>query len=370
EGPPELETTIGGALRFNLFYKSWDRPATVRSSGNDVAFDTFRIDVESSYGPLSLSAEYRFYAGYNMLHHGWLAYRLLDVADLKLGLVRVPFGPLPYASNNYFFSLGYYVGLEDDYDIGGRADFDLGLLDAQIAYFHNDEGSYSGSSIDSARYSYDLVRSDGSEIPAIGPDATRTSEEQSQVNARVTVTGEHGELGQTEVGLSGEWGEIKSGETDARGDHWAVAAHVRGRYGPVGLIFEAARYGYDPAAGTGQDESWVVMGAFDAPYRVASEAYLFVGSVSYRFALDRGPLESLTLYEEYSRLAKLEDGYADTQQNVTGALLAVGPLYVYLDVALGKNHPWIGPSYVDALAEGAADPDWEARINANIGYYF
>ncbi|MFW5920385.1 MAG: hypothetical protein ACOCUS_00995 [Polyangiales bacterium] len=373
EAPPEeleLETTIGGALRFNAFYKSWARETTIRSSGNDVAFDTFRIDVESRYGPLSLSVEYRFYAGYNMLQHGWLAYRVLDVADLKLGLVRVPFGPLPYASNNWFFNLGYYVGLEDDYDIGGRADFDFGQVDVQLAYLHNDEGSYSGTSIDSARYSYDLVRSDGNEVPAIGPDGERTSEEQHQVNARMTVSGEHGTLGETEVGLSGQWGAIRSGADDSTGYHWAASAHVRGRYGPVGLTLQAARYGYEPPVEAGQDERWVVMGAYDAPYRVASEAYLLSGGVSYRFELDRGPLDSLTLYEDYSRLAKLEPGYADTQQSVTGALLAAGPLYVYFDVALGKNHPWIGPSYTDALAEGSPDADWEVRVNANVGYYF
>ncbi|MFW6066848.1 MAG: hypothetical protein ACOC97_00800 [Myxococcota bacterium] len=369
EKPFELETRVGGALRFNLFFKTWPQPATIRDTGDNISFDTFRIDVESSYGPLRLSAQYRFYAGFNMLQHGFVGFQAAEVADIQLGVVRAPFGLLPYASHNWFFGLGYYVGLEDDHDVGVRVDFDLGVMDLQVAYFANDEGSYSGSSIDSARYSYDVVRSDGDEIPALEAVGGRAVEERHQGNLRATVTADHGELGGTEVGLSGQVGQLHNNTTGANGRHWAAAVHLLGKYGPVDVMLQASRYVYRQALPPEQDGRWVAMGAYDAPFRVAREAYLFSANLAYRLEVDWGPLESLTFYEDYSYLRKTIAGYADTQQSTTGMLLHAGPIYAYFDVVLGRNHPWIGPSYSDALAEGG-EGAWEARLNANIGYYF
>lgn len=365
----ELKTLVGGALRFNLFAKTWRKPTTIRATGDNVAFDTFRLNVESTYGPVRLSAEYRFYAGYNMLHHGFIGYRLEGITEVQLGVVRVPFGLLPYASNNWFFNLGYYLGLEDDYDLGMRADFDLGMVDFQIAYFRNDEGSYAGSSIDSTRFSYDVVRTDETEIPALAGVGPRRSEERDQLNLRMTFTGAHGDSGSTEVGLSGQIGRLDSDIPDDDGYHWAAAAHLKGQYGRVGVMAQVARHLYEPATTTGQDERWMAMGAYDAPYRMASEAYLFVANVSYRLPIERGPFQSITFYEDFSYMLKDIAGYADSKQITTGTLLHAGPIYAYLDVVIGHHHPWIGPVYVDALAEGG-DGSWDARFNANLGYYF
>lgn len=367
--PYELETKVGGALRFNVFFKTWPEPTTIRSTGDNVSFDTFRLDVNSSYGPLKLSAEYRFYAGYNMLKKGYLAYQAADVANIMLGVVQVPFGILPYASHNWFFDLSYYVGLEDDADTGVRVDFDLGMVDVMVAFFANSEGNYSGDSIDSARYSYDVVRTDETEIPQLAATGPRGNEERDQGNVRVTLTLDHGDVGSTEIGLSGEIGQLHNHTIDENGPHWAAAAHVKGRYGPFDVMLEGARYGFDPALAPGQDDRWVVMGAYDAPYRVAAQAYLLLANLGYRLAVDWGPVESLTFYEDYSVLFKTATGYATTHQSVTGMLLHAGPLYVYLDAIVGKHHPWVGPSYVDALAEGGTNT-WEARFNANVGYYF
>jgi hypothetical protein len=114
--PPELH--VGGALRFSYFVKSWEGQEGNRDRLGDLAFDTFRLNVDASWNGLRLSGEYRFYPGYQMLHHGYVGYLFSDEVALDLGVTRVPFGILPYASHNWFFDLSYYVGLEDDYDLG------------------------------------------------------------------------------------------------------------------------------------------------------------------------------------------------------------------------------------------------------------
>ena len=37
---------------------------------------------------------------------------------MQVGVHQVPFGILPWASHNFYFQLPYYLGLEDDYDLG------------------------------------------------------------------------------------------------------------------------------------------------------------------------------------------------------------------------------------------------------------
>jgi hypothetical protein len=56
--------------------------------------------------------------------------------------------------------------------------------------------------------------------------------------------------------------------------------------------------------------------------------------------------------------------------NVTGVLVSAGNVYTYIDAAQGKDQPWLGPVWGDALSSGTVDADWEMRFNINIGYYF
>jgi hypothetical protein len=55
--------------------------------------------------------------GGGMLKQGWLGYNLNEKDQIHLGLTQVPFGIQQYNSHNWF-SMAYYVGLEDDHDMG------------------------------------------------------------------------------------------------------------------------------------------------------------------------------------------------------------------------------------------------------------
>lgn len=365
---PQLK--VGGAIRFNALWNSWPGAEDNRRRGADLVFDTFRVNADGGYKGLGLSVEYRFYAGYNMLHHGWLGYAFSDLAELRVGVQRVPFGLLPYASHNWFFDLPYYVGLEDDYDLGLKLLLRPAPFDLQLAFYKNDEGSYTGASRDSARYSYDLVLTGEDELAAAGVAAPLEDEETNQLNVRLTRTFSHAEWWRTEVGVSGLWGGIYNRTTQRMGNRWAAAVHVDSTWGGLNLQLEAATYAFHPASPAGGDRAFVAMGAYDAPYKVARRGHLLVANLAYSWPVEWGPLESVTAYNDHSVLVKPEEGYADSQQNVTGVLLVGGPLFTYLDVAAGRNHPFLGPDYAVALAEGGEDASWQLRLNLNLGYYF
>ena len=158
--------------------------------------------------------------------------------------------------------------------------------------------------------------------------------------------------------------------TKDNGDHWAAAVHANGHYGRFNVMFEALGYAFRPENPVEQDDDIIVMGAYDAPYKVAAEGAVALLNVGYTLPVDRGPLESIMFYNNYSYLAKRESRFEDSQQNVLVMLLSAGHLLTYVDFAAGKNQPWLGPNYGSALAEGSPAADWELRFNINIGYYY
>jgi hypothetical protein len=68
--------TIGGAVRFNMFSKSW----VDSKKQPEVTIDTWRLNVDGSKGGIDLSFEYRFYPTYgtHFIHHGYFGYDLSD----------------------------------------------------------------------------------------------------------------------------------------------------------------------------------------------------------------------------------------------------------------------------------------------------
>ena len=110
---------LGGALRFQYNYSNWKEDN--KNKGGDFAYDVFRLNANVVYKKLQLNAEYRFYptsSGGGMLKSGWVGYHFNESHQLQVGLTEVPFGILPYTSNNFFFNINYYLGLEDDSEIG------------------------------------------------------------------------------------------------------------------------------------------------------------------------------------------------------------------------------------------------------------
>ncbi|ATB39500.1 hypothetical protein CYFUS_004944 [Cystobacter fuscus] len=361
---------VGGSLRFSYFIKGWEGQEANRRRLGDVVFDMFQVTANGRLSKLQLSADYRFYAGYSLLHHGYLTYAFSEKTQLQAGVHRAPFGLLPFASHNWFFALPYYLGFEDDHDLGLKLLHTDGPWNLQFAFYKNDEGNYFGRSTASTRYSYDVVpvRSANPTEASLGVD--QANSETNQLNARVAYLFTHGQSSTTELGLSAQAGQLYNAVTGRSGLRWAAAAHLEGNHGPWNVKLEAIHYVFRPANPEGSDNGFVTMGAYDAPYKVASAGTLVAAGVSYGLPINWGILSRIFFYDDFSMLKKVKAGYAPVYQNTVGALIHTGPVFTYIDLATGKNHPWLGTNYNDALVEGSPTAPWETRFNINTGYYF
>ena len=379
ESAEEASFHIGGAFRYNLLYTYYEGSvASLGTEGrNEATWDMWRIDSHGHLGPLDYSFQYRFYPTFSthFIHHGWLGWSATNRTRLELGVTQVPFGMLPYGSHSWWFQLPYYLGLEDDYDMGIKVSHQRDGWDLTLGYFVLPEprgtpdpafGAYS-----SARYSYDVV-----------PVPGESNLQRHQVNARVAY-----ERNDVEVGLSGQRAEIYNQVTGNRGSQWAAAAHVDARYGPWGLKTQYIFYDYRGVEDDAENALEVVqMSAYGVgSYDVAGRAQIISAGLSYEWALAIGPVTSVQFYNDYSLMMKAND-FATTQQNVLGGLITAGPLLIYTDIASGIHHPWLSSSFGGpALGAGRPvdveepispqnpvdrDPGWNTRLNINIGLYF
>nr|WP_321410365.1 hypothetical protein [uncultured Carboxylicivirga sp.] len=361
---PELH--VGGALRFNYNYSSWKEGQKER--GGDFGFDLFRLNATAKYKGVNLNAEYRFYSsgfGGGMLKQGWVGYNFTDNSELQLGLTQVPFGLTTYNSNNWFFSINYYVGLEDDHDMGVKYSTKSGNWEMDFAFFKNAEelrfGSY--SDVDPSRYSYDLGSIE------VGGEMMYRNKEVNQLNAKFAYNIGEGSVLQ-QIGVSGEYGGLYNLDTQETGSRNAFAGHYRLNTNKFGLKAAVTYYKMNPNYPDGQDDRLVAMVAYGAPYMVAAEATTYTLGASYSVPVEWKPISNLTFYNDFGYMDKAVNEFEDSFMNVTGVMVTSGSVYTYIDYAMGKNQPWLGNEWTQGLGVGNPDAEWEARFNINIGYYF
>jgi len=154
-----------------------------------------RLSVDGKHGDhLLLSAQYRLYGYTRAVHHAWFGYKFNEENQLELGITQAPFGILPFATHSFWFGLGYYVGMEDDYDAGLKWHHTNKAWDLNLAFFYNEEYG-DATSLD--RYSVDLVR--------VGD---QQNQEIAQGNLRLTYTFGKDTKQSSEIGFSGEFGGV------------------------------------------------------------------------------------------------------------------------------------------------------------------
>jgi hypothetical protein len=356
---------VGGAMRVN--YAIGDYPETDGASravedGGNFNMDTFRINLDYADGPYLGKLEYRWYNGYHFLHTGWLGYQFDDKRQLQLGVNRAPFGPGAYGvSKSWFFDQHYYVGLADDMDLGVKYHHETGNWKWDVAYYLADEGSYQGSSSDSARFSYDVVDESGDGY-----------EERNQVNLRGIYSFSMADI-QTELGMSVQYGELKSRGVQDDGDHYAGSLHMVNKWDNFTLATQMTYYKFDVDARQplGTDEL-VQMGAYDFPSTLAAEAWLPAVSLSYYHkttGIDW--LDYVMPYAEYSVLMKTEGDFNNSELAAIGFAWGKGNWFSYVDLAASNGNEFIGgdTAFGDRLGANQ-DDDWQTRFNINFGYYF
>ncbi|WP_439882147.1 hypothetical protein ACSX1A_03080 [Pontibacter sp. MBLB2868] len=356
EDEPVLE--IGGALRFNYNLSTWKKDQLER--GGDFGFDIFRINVNAAYKGIKLNAEYRFYAegfGGGMLKQGWFQYDFSEASQLQVGLNQVPFGIQQYNSNNWFFNMTYYIGFEDDHDMGVKYIRDTGPWKWQLAYYKSAEDLvFSSAEPSPNRYSYDI---------------TGRNKENNQLDFKLVRR-----LGDSlahEVGFSLQGGLLYNLDTEENGSRHAGAIHYeyKSANSPWNVKLQAMFYRIDPKYAAGNNLNFVEMGAYGANYNVANKGEVYTAGVSYNIPIDTRLLQGITVYDNYGYYNKRVNGFENSHMNVLGALFTAGPMYIYTDAAFGYNQPWLGPEWTNAFTTGTpGDTGWHMRFNINMGYYF
>ena len=374
---------LGGVIGVNYAYGSYDDPDRRGEGIGDVDLELFRLNADLDYQNFIGRIEYRWYDPYSMFHTAWLGYDWGDSSTLKAGIVRVPFGPTAYGvSSSWFFDQHYYVGLADDMDLGiaWSKTFDNLTLDA--GYYLGSEPQTDGDSLESSRYSYDVVRweetadADGTVNWAVGENGF---EEQHQFNLRAIYALEGG----TEVGASLQYGLLQGTNVgdDDRGDHYALSGHMKNGFGDFTLYLQLTYYVYDIT----DDTPWgtgdlIPMGAFDFAWPIASEGVIPALSLRYNGVDASGVswLDSVTPYVEWSSILKQADGLNDSTLVTVGAYWTIGALYMYSDLAYSDGNFFVGNegdaygNLYDGVGDFGANGNnsWNWRLHFNFRYYF
>lgn len=346
---------LGGALRFNYNFCDW-KPGH-RDRGGDFGFDVLYFKLSGSYRNIILSADYRFYSkdfGGPMLKYGWIGYQFNDKSQMQLGLTGVPFGIQPIASHNFFLQIAYYIGLEGDSDMGIKYLYQGDTWDFTFAFFKNADELLFGSDNETSddRYGYDVAG---------------RNKEINQINGQAFY--KFGESTRQRLGGSAEFGQLYNLDTRKNGTHYAFALHYELTTKRVSLKAQLTTYAMNPKNGEGDDDELISMTAYGAPYLVAAKANVYMLGAGYTIPVNRKFLKKIQVYNDFGWLDKQNNDYKDSFQNVTGCMLDGGPVCIYVDYALGKNHGWLGPNFNGFGAGGESD-SWHARFNVNVGYYF
>lgn len=371
EDEPSLH--VGGAVRYNLILQAYE--SDIDGNSGDFTWDTWRINaVYDNPGGIGLNFEYRFYPTFDthFIKQGWLEYDLTDEWQTQLGVAQVPFGNLQYNSNNWWFQLPYYVGLEDDHNMGIKFTNTTEDYQLDFAYFYSQEPfgppGYAGT------YSYNVNPSE----TIIGSQASLI--ERNQFNIRGAYNIDAGE-----IGASLEVGQLYNQVTDEFDGRFAGAVHGEFNIGGLNIKPQVLYYSMDAHDDAGNELEAVGMGAYGVSadfYHVATEAYIASLGIARNVSVDIGPITDLTFYNDFSYMGKLvgedftgDDNFEATIHNITGFLITAGPVFTYVDVAQGVNQPWLTDSFGTGLGPGhedlgMGDSEYNMRFNINIGYYF
>jgi len=383
EDEEEPSLHVGGAVRYNMILTSYESEIDANSS--QFTFDTWRINVlYDNPGGIGLNFEYRFYPtfGTHFIKQGWLDYQISEETEVQLGVTQVPFGNIQYNSHNWWFSLPYYVGLEDDHDMGIKFTKRTENFQWDFAYFFQaePEGPSNGGDSNfgvggSGRYSYDVV-----------PGGNASLTERNQFNVRGAYQFDSGEFGG-----SLQYGQLYNSALEEFNGQFAAAVHADLNSGNFNIMPQFLYYSMDAVDNNGNDLSTAFMGAYGIPYEVSSEAWIATLGISYSYDVEWGPITNLNFYNDFSYMQNavgegttmratgdqlaLDDNFQPTIQNITGFLVSAGPVFTYFDIAQGVNQPWltdsfgvgVGPGHEDL---GIGDSEYNIRFNINIGFYF
>lgn len=347
-----LPFELGGHVRLNYSYVDWAQ----NELRDGLEFESFKLNVAGKDDAFSYKAEYRWYENvdFNTIRFADLTYQIDNHWKTTVGITKVPFGLMPFASNNFWFSINYYIGFEDDYDAGAVVEYERGDWQFQTAYFLNDEYNDAAKL---SRYSFDVA-----------DDGMFRNKEQNQFNVRANYTAKLLARSTTDIGFSVQQGEILNLDTLQNGDTSAYAFHVRHNQRPFKFEFQYTDFDYDLKAPIGQPTDRLAMSAYDFPFLATSKGKSYIANVVYTLPMKSKQLTPIKCYSEYGKVEPDEASALASSQWVNGCSFGWSKLYVYIDSIHGKNMWFSGGPGVGLDLGGRQETTH--RLNISLGIYF
>ena len=347
-----LPFELSGHVRVNYGHQDWQLPE-IRDG---FEFESIKLGIAGDTDSFSYRAEYRWYENvdFDTVRFAELTYKASDTTEITAGITQTPFGLQPFGSNNFWFSVNYYLGFEDDYEAGIKINHQRGQWDFQAAYFFNDEYNDAGKF---DRYSFDVA-----------DDGEYRNKEDGQYNLRANYTFRHDRDTQTAIGLSYQYGDILNLDTLTQGDMQAMALHLRHTQGNIKAEIQYIDYRYDLAAPLGQLSDRMALSAFTFPFLAAAKGDTFSANLVYQVPYEFEAIESLTCYSEYSAAKGSSASGLRSSQWINGCSFGWSKLFVYVDSIQGKNMWFSGGPGVGLDLGGRQQTTH--RLNINLGIYF
>ncbi|WP_018693361.1 porin [Algicola sagamiensis] len=366
----EDKVNWNGAIRFTYSVKDYPKGASEDNENRwgDAGLDVFRIGVSGKNGEIDFSTQYRFYNDYHFIHHGWIGYDIDKNSRVQLGIQLIPFGNTPFNSNNFFESINYYVGLEDEFDTGLLYRYTNDMMRLDLGWFMSSEY---GSSSTNERYAPDVIgfrtTTRGVEGPNTAVVASNVLQEDDSLIGRLAFN----VAKDWEIGASFQYQRMFNGcaKSDGclvknLGEKTAYALHTNATFGAFNVMAQYTQYEYDLEG----DMQRLVIGYFDFNDTIPGEAKIGNLNLAYTFNVNMGPFKTLKVYNDLSLMwdksVNPTDKIEDTFFNATGVTLGAGAVYVVMDYYWAKNMPFIGGT-LDSMTDESS-----GRFYMNVGYYF
>ncbi|GIU10246.1 MULTISPECIES: hypothetical protein [unclassified Shewanella] len=346
---------IGGAVKVKYFID--DANESSKSNGGTFAFDALELDIDSEISEnWSASAKYVFKnsSSNHFIKYAYAAYDGVEDWQFQGGVVGKPFGNKSFISHNWWESINYYMGFEDDYDLGLKAIYNSGAWTSEIAFFKNSE--YGAS--DKRGYAADAYTGtvNGTEY---------NNEETNTFNIRQSYVLDFDEL-TVQLGASLEYGQLYDTVHDDNGTSTAYALSLDAQYSGYQLQLQMVDYDYDQY--DSKSNGLYAMKMAEGAYEVAAKGQIFAANIAKSIGYDWG---TVTLYNDYSHLTPDTDVNAklnDSVINTTGMSIAVSDFYIFVDHIYGKNAVWIGGQ--QGLGIEHENDDFHSLFNVSVSYYF
>lgn len=360
------EFKVGGALRLNHRYESWDSPN--RGMGK-LKFDIFRVDLKGKYDDFSLNSSFVLQdQEFTSIEKAFVGYKVNDQNQLDFGLVYKPFAIYPYPQNGWTYHIPFFLGYGNNIAPGINWNYKDQDWDMSLGYYPRMLPTDLRYSPESARYD-DLTEN------AFPFQKGYQNEKRHQVNARAVKKLEN-DLGKHEFGFSGAVSQLHNSLTDDDGKYYAVGLHANSNIQRWNIQGSVIHYQYDAKNPSGVDSDMTLMGAngLTPAYFIASEATVSSFNLAYTVPMkDMGMLKAVRFYNDYSYMDKKRSDWAGSQMNTTGMMLIASPFMLWADYTLGKNANIIGGATNGTgftSATSINSDKWLHRVNLNIGVSF